>query len=253
MSDNNPFETPISKNEFNGYWIPKHNAKVMKEGIDNNTAPFLPNRDGTINAVPIYNASTGYVLPATRLIPAQIEKEKKGYESNIVIGRNFSEMASTSLKENEKGIFYNFKDETGEIHTASYFFPEQTANPNAVLELANENLKPRIDLSNSSIVIVNSNPEEYLSCYLAACKSGAKLSVSPEIAEDFKKKFSVILDNEQLKKEEKDVSIPSMGNTLFNADKKATELCKLYSENTKEQTTSQKKNFSYDDDMEMCF
>ena len=44
-----------------------------------------------------------------------------------------------------------------------------------------------------------------------------------------------------------------MGNTLFNADKKATELCKLYSENTKEQTTSQKKNFSYDDDMEMCF
>ena len=116
MSDNNPFETPVSKNEFNGYWIPKHNAKVMKEGIDNNTAPFLPNKDGTINAVPIYNASTGYVLPATRLIPAQIEKEKKGYESNIVIGRNFSEMASTSLKENEKGIFYNFKDETGEIH-----------------------------------------------------------------------------------------------------------------------------------------
>ena len=77
MSDNNPFETPVSKNEFNGYWIPKHNAKVMKEGIDKNTAPFLPNKDGTIKAVPIYNASTGYVLPATRLIPAQIEKEKK--------------------------------------------------------------------------------------------------------------------------------------------------------------------------------
>ena len=225
----------------------------MKEGIDNNTAPFLPNKDGTINAVPIYNASTGYVLPATRLIPAQIEKEKKGYESNIVIGRNFSEMASTSLKENEKGIFYNFKDETGEIHTASYFFPEQTANPNAVIELAKENLKPGIDLSNSSFTIENSNPENYLSTYIMACRTGAKLSVSPEIAEDFKKKFSVILDNEQLKKEEKDVSIPSMGNTLFNADKKATELCKLYSENKKEQTTSQKKKFSYDDDMEMCF
>ena len=187
------------------------------------------------------------------MIPAQIEKGKKGYESNIVIGRNFSEMASTSLKENEKGIFYNFKDETGEIHTASYFFPEQTANPNAVIELAKENLKPGIDLSNSSFTIENSNPENYLSTYIMACRTGAKLSVSPEIAEDFKKKFSVILDNEQLKKEEKEVSIPSMGNTLFNADKKATELCKLYSENKKEQTTSKKKKFSYDDDMEMCF
>lgn len=253
MSDNNPFETPVSKNEFNGYWIPKHNAKVMKEGIEYNSAPFLPNANGEIKAEPIYNASTGYVLPATRLIPAQFAKEKKGYESNIVIGRNFAEFASTKLKENEKGVFYNFKDETGEIHTASYFFPEQTENPNAVIQLANENLKPGMDLSNTSIAIASSNPEEYLSCYIAACKCGAKLSVSPEIAEDFKQNLSVILDNDLRSKEEKDVSIPSLGNTLFNADKKATELCKVYAGNQNEQTASQKKNTSYDDDMEMCF
>ena len=253
MSDNNPFETPVSKNEFNGYWIPKHNAKVMKEGIENNTAPFLPNKKGEIKAEPIYNASTGYVLPATRLIPVQFAKIKNGYESNVVIGRNFAEMASTNLKENEKGVFYNFKDETGEIHTASYFFPEQTANPNAVIELANENLKPGIDLSNTSIVIANSNPEEYLSCYLAACKAGAKLSVSPEIAEEFKQKLTVILDNDLLNKEDKVMSLPSLGNTLFYADKKATELCKAYAGNQNEKTTSQKKSNSYDDDMEVCF
>ena len=133
------------------------------------------------------------------------------------------------------------------------FAKESYHNLSSSLEFAKENLKSGIDLSNSSFTIENSNPDNYLSTYIMACRTGAKLSVSPEIAEDFKKKFSVILDNEQLKKEEKDVSIPSMGNTLFNADKKATELCKLYSENKKEQTTSQKKKFSYDDDMEMCF
>ena len=251
MSDNNPFETPVSSKEFNGYWIPKHNAKVMKEGIDNNSAPFLPNKKGEIKAEPIYNASTGYVLPATRLIPVQFAKAKNGYNSNVVVGRNFAEYCSSNIKENEKGVFYNYKDETGEIHSASYYFPEQTENPDAVIEMAKENLKPSFKLENKALEITSSEPEEYFSNYIAACKSGMTLSVSKDIANEFKEKVSVILNNELLSKEEKDKTLPSLSNTLFNADKKATEICKQLSEYN--QPKEQKQNNTFDNDMEICF
>lgn len=50
MEQTNPFDKPVSKQEFNGYWIPRHNAKVMKQGIEENKAPFLPDSTGVIKA-----------------------------------------------------------------------------------------------------------------------------------------------------------------------------------------------------------
>ena len=37
------------------------------------------------------------------------------------------------------------------------------------------------------MAIESSEPVEYLGSYIATCKSGMNLSVSPEIAEEFKK------------------------------------------------------------------
>ena len=93
----NSFNEPVSSKEFSGYWIPRHNAKVMKEGIDNNSAPFLPDERGNIKAEPIYNMATGYCLPANRLIPVQFAKMQNDYNSNVVATR-------TTLGGMENGI-----------------------------------------------------------------------------------------------------------------------------------------------------
>ena len=87
MENTNPLENPVSKNEFNGFWIPRHNAKVMKQGFENNKAPFLPDASGNIKVDPIYNSATGYCLPANRLIPVQFAKMQNGYNSNVVATR----------------------------------------------------------------------------------------------------------------------------------------------------------------------
>ena len=108
MDKNNPFEKPVSKDEFNGFWIPHHNAKVFKRGLEENKAPFLPDATGTIKAEPIYNAASGYCLPAGRLIPVQFAKMENNYNSNIVIPRSTVTALENSIKENEKGVFYNF-------------------------------------------------------------------------------------------------------------------------------------------------
>lgn len=76
------------QDEFNGFWIPHHNAKVMKRGFEENKAPFLPDASGNIKAEPIYNGASGYCLPANRLIPVQFAKMENGYNSNIVFPRS---------------------------------------------------------------------------------------------------------------------------------------------------------------------
>ena len=135
----NPFETPVSKSEFSGFWIPSHNAKVMKAGLDANKAPFLPDHNGKVKAEPVHTLSQGYCLPASRLIPVQFEKMKKGYESNIVATRNQINEAGTELKDGEKGVLYNFKGKDENFHTAAVFFPEQTENPGVIMEMAKDN------------------------------------------------------------------------------------------------------------------
>ena len=118
MEQTNPFDKPVSKQEFNGYWIPRHNAKVMKQGLEENKAPFLPDSTGIIKAEPVYNLATGYCLPANRLIPVQFAKMEKGFNSKVVATRTTINGMENNINENEKGVFYNFKDEQGEIHTS---------------------------------------------------------------------------------------------------------------------------------------
>ena len=47
----NPFATPVSKSEFSGFWIPSHNAKVMKAGLDTNKVPFLSDQNGKVKGI----------------------------------------------------------------------------------------------------------------------------------------------------------------------------------------------------------
>lgn len=220
----NPFTEPVSEKEFNGYWIPRHNAKVMKAGIENNNAPFLPNAYGQIKAEPVINAATGYCLPGTRLIPAQFARNEKGINSIFVTTKSIMDEVGTKPKEGEKALFYNFKNEEGEICTAPYYFPEQTENPQAVIDKAMTNLKPSENLQNVTMAIANSNPEDYLASYLAACKTGMTLTVDPQISEEFKTKMLPILSNELVKSEDKDKSLKSMNEVLFNADKRSVEI-----------------------------
>lgn len=74
---------------------------------------------------PIYNAASDYCLPAGRLIPVQFAKMENGYESNVVATRTSIGAMENTLKENKKGVFYNFKDETGEIHTVYIRDPDK--------------------------------------------------------------------------------------------------------------------------------
>lgn len=249
MDKNNPFEKPVSKDEFNGFWIPHHNAKVFKRGLEENKAPFLPDATGSIKAEPIYNAASGYCLPAGRLIPVQFAKMENNYNSNIVIPRSTVTALENSIKENEKGVFYNFKDEQGEIHVASLFFPEQTQNPEGAITATKDKIQQMDNLKDVSMVIASSDPREYLGSYIAACRSGMKLSVDPQIAEEFKSKIMPILENDIRDSEKRDKNLPTLSNILFEADKRGSEICRtLAAENTQSAAPKQKKP-----EMEMCF
>ena len=51
---------------------------------------------------PIYNAASGYCLPAGRLIPVQFAKMENGYESNVVATRTSIEQWKTLSKKQPK-------------------------------------------------------------------------------------------------------------------------------------------------------
>lgn len=250
MENTNPFENPPSKSEFSGYWIPSHNAKVIKEGITSNKAPFLPDANGNIKAEPVYSLSQGYCLPATRLIPVQFEKMDKGYRSNIVATRRQITDAGNSLKDGEKGVLYNFKGKDDNIHTTALFFPEQTENPQSVIDRAKEKIQPRGNLKEIDMEITSGKPVEYLGTYIAACKGGMRLSVSPEIAEEFKNNMMTHVSNDLKKSGEKNRDIDSVGNILFNADRRSTEILKTLA---LEQATSHSPQKAKKQEMEVCF
>ena len=154
-----------------------------------------------------------------------------------------------SIKENEKGVFYNFKDEQGEIHVASLFFPEQTQNPEGAITATKDKIQQMDNLKDVSMVIASSDPKEYLGSYIAACRSGMKLSVDPQIAEEFKSKIMPTLENDIRDPEKRDKNLPTLSNILFEADKRGSEICRtLAAENTQSAAPKQKKP-----EMEMCF
>lgn len=234
LNNNKPFESAVSEKQFNGYFVPNHNAKIIKAAIESGAAPFLPDQSGKITPKAIYNGNTGYCLNAKELIPLQIQQ---GGRSDVVATFSTVNKAGTKIKENEKGLFYNFRREDGTIGTAQFFFPEQTENAEAVRNAVKKNTAIKL---NKNIEITSANPEEYLASYVAACKSGASVSVSPEIAEQFKQNFMPLLENQLTKYAERDKEMDSLGNFMFKVDQKANAINKeLFAEVKKEHQKSQ--------------
>lgn len=250
LDTNKPFNNSVSEKQFNGFYIPSHNAKIIKESIENGTAPFLPDQAGNVNAKPVINGNTGYCLNAKDLIPLQIVGKDN---SNIAVTYKTTQNIGTRVKEGEKGFFYNFKREDNTIGTSQFFFPEQTENPQLVKDAVNEKVaKNKLPQINKTIEIQSANPEEYLGTYVAACKSGASLKVNPEISEEFKKNFTAVLDNQLAKKPDRNAEIDTLSNFMFKVDQKANSINKeLYAERRQEMQKTQKQSKKKEQTFEM--
>lgn len=250
LDTNKPFNNSVSEKQFNGFYIPSHNAKIIKESIENGTAPFLPDQAGNVNAKPVINGNTGYCLNAKDLIPLQIVGKDN---SNIAVTYKTTQNIGTRVKEGEKGFFYNFKREDNTIGTSQFFFPEQTENPQLVKDAVNEKVaKNKLPQINKTIEILSGNPEEYLGTYVAACKSGASLKVNPEISEEFKKNFTAVLDNQLSKKADRNAEIDTLSNFMFKVDQKANSINKeLYAERRQEMQKTQQQSKKKEQTFEM--
>lgn len=236
LDTKNPFNNSVSEKQFNGFFVPNHNAKLIRDAIENGSAPFLPDENGNVKTNPIFNGNTGFCLNAKDLIPLQIIQ---GENSNMVATYKTVQNAGTRVKDGEKGFFYNFQREDKTVGTAQFFFPEQTENPEVVKETVLKNVtkayKNGIPNLNKTIEITSAEPEDYLGSYVAACKSGATLKVNPEIAEEFKKNFTAVLDNQLSKKTDRNAEIDTLSNFMFKVDQKANSINKeLYAERRQE-------------------
>lgn len=233
----NPFNNSVSEKQFNGFYIPDHNAKIIKESIENGKAPFLPDQNGNVNAKPIINGNTGFCLNAKDLIPMQIIKNGN---SDIAVTYRTTQNLGTRIKEGEKGFFYNFQREDKTVGTSQFFFPEQTENPELIKEkIAEKASRTGVKKLDKTLEISSSNPEEYLGMYVAACKSESRLKVSPQIAEEFKQKFTDILNNQLVKKENRSAEIDTLSSFMLKVDQKSNSISKelkseIHQDNQKE-------------------
>lgn len=216
----------VSKNDWNGAYVPKHTAKLIKAGIENGTAPFISN-DGHLKPSLVYNVNTGYSLEAKDLIPVLLTKVEKGYESNAVGTFSSGNKADTRIAQGEKGVYYNFKNAKGEFEHNAFFFGEQMEQPERFAEYAKKNFKQAQNLSKETLVVKSPEVTEYLGTYVAACRSGAKVDVTPEIAEQFKTNILAVAENELKRTSaEKNPDIPKLSDLLFNVEKKSSEIIK---------------------------
>lgn len=236
LDQNTPFKNSVSQKQFNGYWIPNQNAKIIKEAIENGTAPFLPDQSGNLSAKAIYNGNTGFCLNAKELIPLQITR---GEKSDIVATFSTISKAGTKIREGEKGLFYNFKRDDGSIGGAQFFFPEQAENPEAVKKITEKKIERKFK-TNTIIEITSSDPEEYLANYVAACKSGASVKVSSEVAKEFTEKFAPLLNNQLAKGAERDKEMDTLGQFMFKVDVHANKInTEMFAQKKKEHQKSQ--------------
>ena len=121
------------------------------------------------------------------------------------------------------------------------------------MEMAKDKINQPTNLKGLSLTIESAEPVEYLGSYIAACKSGMNLSVSPEIAEDFKKNIMVNVNNDLKKAENRDKSIDSVGNILFNADRRGTEILKTFAFEQNQNQNSSMAPKKQEPEMEMIF
>lgn len=216
----------ISNKDWNGAYVPKHTAKLIKAGIENGTAPFIPN-NGQLKPSLVFNVNTGHALEAKDLIPVILTKVEKGYESNAVGTFKSSTKADTRIAQGEKGVYYNFKDSNGKYSHNAFFFGEQMEQPERFAEYAKKNFKQAQNLSKETLVIASPEVSEYLGTYVAACKSGAKVEVTPEIAEQFKTNILAVAENELKRTNaEKNPQIPKLSDLLFEVEKKSSAIVK---------------------------
>ena len=222
------------KEEWNGVYINIHNARLIKTAIENGTAPFLPNEEGKIIPKPIYNANTGFCLSGKDLVPLQIERQKKGLDSNLVVTSNSISNANTRVKPEEKGMYYNYKNaKDNTYHHSMYFFPEQTDNPKNIYDTYQSKVKgfhPLMAGKEEEIM----RAEDYMPLYLMACKSGVTLKVSPEVTKDFTDNFLKIIDNELVPTKEKNPEVRRMNEFFFNSDVMATKCIKNFDKSVAE-------------------
>lgn len=255
LDTKNPFNNSVSEKQFNGFFVPNHNAKLIRDAIENGSAPFLPDENGNVKTNPIFNGNTGFCLNAKDLIPLQIIQ---GENSNMVATYKTVQNAGTRVKDGEKGFFYNFQREDKTVGTAQFFFPEQTENPEVVKETVLKNVtkayKNGIPNLNKTIEITSAEPEDYLGSYVAACKSGATLKVSPEIAEEFKENIAPLLNSQTAKLENKNQEMDTLGQFMFKVDQKANVINKeLFAEVKREHQKEQNQSKKKEQEVEMVF
>lgn len=217
-----------NNNDYSGYWIAKKNAQLIKESIENGTAPFLPDAFGKVKPLALINGNKGYVLEATELIPALIERKNKGYKSTYVGTNGTAEKARTRIAEGQTGLKYLFEkkeldsDGNKKYGSASIYFPEQTQDPDKFAKYCKSQTKQKFALKGQTLVINSS--DEYMSKYVAACKSGAAITVSPAIVEEFKNKLLKICENQLQKPSERNPDIPKLNNFLRSSSIEASKI-----------------------------
>ena len=53
MENSTPSLNPSQKNEWLGYYVPKHTASLFKNSMENNNSPLLPDPNGNVKTIPI--------------------------------------------------------------------------------------------------------------------------------------------------------------------------------------------------------
>lgn len=105
------------------------------------------------------------------------------------------------------------------------------------------------NLKDVSMVIATSEPKEYLGTYIAACRSGMKLSVDPQIAKEFKEEIMPTLENDIRDPDKRNITMPTLSNISFEADKRGAEICRTLAAENGQTVAPEKKQPK----KEMCF
>lgn len=224
----------LSEKDWNGFYIPKHSAKLIKDSLDKGNSPLVPG-ENEFKPGSIVNANTGYPLPAKDLIPALLTKESRGFSSDFVVTKSTIAKAHTQITAGEKGLWYNFQDKENNYHHSAYYFPEQVQEPEKIQNnkkpaFSNEKTEPR--------KIKVSKAEDYMSAFLEASKTGSVLVASEEVKAGFKSLMENICNNELKRtKAEKDMSIPGLNDFLYKAEIKAFENIKQNNQSNEQAQT----------------
>lgn len=227
MEENQPTINPVSQKQNVGRFVALQRAKLMKDGITNNTAPFIPQNGETLSPEPIYNAKFGVPLEARTMIPAALLKSQNGFKSNVVASYYTSQEAKTAIVKDSKGVGNLYQGSDGEFHSSNYYFADQMEQPEKLQDFANKNMKWQKRLTNETLKAESPELSDYLASYLAAARGGAKLEVSPEVAEQFKANMLAVCENEMKPYQAmKDKSLPKLSDVFNEADKKSYSILK---------------------------